>query len=106
MTSGFSWQNSISLCPASFHIPRPNLPVTLCVSSTHLYMSLSIHGWTLRVPLISATVNNAAMNFEVHVPFGISTSIFFPQIYTQEWTCQTTSLLSEWKLLMNRNFKF
>ena len=25
MTSAFSWQNSISLCPASFHIPRPNL---------------------------------------------------------------------------------
>ena len=28
MTSVFSWQNSIRLCPASFHIPRPNLPVT------------------------------------------------------------------------------
>ena len=28
MTSAFSWQNSISLSPASFHIPRPNLPVT------------------------------------------------------------------------------
>ena len=28
MTSAFSWQNSISLCPASFCIPRPNLPVT------------------------------------------------------------------------------
>ena len=27
-----SWQNSISLCPASFHIPRPNLPVTPGVS--------------------------------------------------------------------------
>ena len=27
MTSAFSWQNSISLCPASFHIPRLNLPV-------------------------------------------------------------------------------
>ena len=26
MTSVFSWQNSISLCPASFRIPRPNLP--------------------------------------------------------------------------------
>ena len=26
MTSAFSWQNSISLCPASFCIPRPNLP--------------------------------------------------------------------------------
>ena len=28
MTSAFSWQKSIILCPASFHIPRPNLPVT------------------------------------------------------------------------------
>ena len=28
----FSWQNSISLCPASFHTPRPNLPVTAGVS--------------------------------------------------------------------------
>ena len=27
-----SWQNSISLCPASFRIPRPNLPVTPGVS--------------------------------------------------------------------------
>ena len=32
MTTAFSWQNSISLCPASFHIPRPNLPVTPGVS--------------------------------------------------------------------------
>ena len=32
MTSVFSWQNSISLCPASFRIPRPNLPVTPGVS--------------------------------------------------------------------------
>ena len=28
MSSVFSWQNSISLCPASFRIPRPNLPST------------------------------------------------------------------------------
>ena len=28
MISAFSWQNSISLCPASFCIPRPNLAVT------------------------------------------------------------------------------
>ena len=27
MTSAFSWQNSIGLCPASFCTPRPNLPV-------------------------------------------------------------------------------
>ena len=32
MTSAFSWQNSISLCLASFCIPRPNLPVTPGVS--------------------------------------------------------------------------
>ena len=32
MTTVFSWQNSISLCPASFHIPRPNLPVAPGVS--------------------------------------------------------------------------
>ena len=32
MTSEFSWQNSINLCPASFHIPRPNLHVTPGVS--------------------------------------------------------------------------
>jgi len=28
MTSAFSWQNSISFCPASFCSPRLNLPVT------------------------------------------------------------------------------
>ena len=32
MTSAFSWQNSISLCPVSFRIPRPNLLVTTGVS--------------------------------------------------------------------------
>ena len=32
MTSAFSWQNSISLCPTSFRTPRPNLPVTPGVS--------------------------------------------------------------------------
>ena len=32
MTSAFSWQNSISFHPASFRIPRSNLPVTPGVS--------------------------------------------------------------------------
>ena len=32
MTSAFSWQNSISLCLASFCTPRQNLPVTPGVS--------------------------------------------------------------------------
>ena len=32
MTSAFSWQNSVSLCPTSFCTPRPNFPVTPGVS--------------------------------------------------------------------------
>ena len=32
MTIAFSWQNSVSLCPASVCTPRPNLPVTPSVS--------------------------------------------------------------------------
>ena len=32
MTIVFPWQNPISLCPASFRTPRPNLPVTPSVS--------------------------------------------------------------------------
>ena len=32
MTSAFSWQKAISLCLASFCIPRPNLPVTAGIS--------------------------------------------------------------------------
>ena len=32
MTIAFSWQNSISLCPASFCTPSPMLPVTLGIS--------------------------------------------------------------------------
>ena len=32
MSSAFSWQNCISLCPASFFTPRQNLSVTLGVS--------------------------------------------------------------------------
>ena len=32
MTSAFFWQNCVSLCPASFCTPRPNLPVTPGIS--------------------------------------------------------------------------
>ena len=41
MTSAFSWQNSISLCPASFRIPRPNLPVQLQVFRDFLLLHYS-----------------------------------------------------------------
>ena len=51
MTSTFSWQNSVSLCPASFHTPRPNLPVTPGVSlekamqPTLVVLPGKSHGW-------------------------------------------------------------
>ena len=32
MTNAFSWRNSVSLCPALFFTPRPNLPVTPGIS--------------------------------------------------------------------------
>ena len=41
MTSAFSWQNSISLCPTSFHIPRPNLAITPGVSWLPTFASQS-----------------------------------------------------------------
>ena len=41
MTSAFSWQNSVSLCPASFCTPRSNLPVTLCISWLPTFASQS-----------------------------------------------------------------
>ena len=55
MTSVFSWQNSISLCPASFCTPRPNLPATpgidfLLLDSSllelkgHLFLVLVLEG--------------------------------------------------------------
>ena len=51
MTTVFSWQNSISLCPTSFRIPRPNLPVTAGVSwrrqwhPTPVLLPGKSHGW-------------------------------------------------------------
>ena len=40
MTS-FSWQNFVSLCPASFCTPRPNLPVTPGISWLPNFLLLS-----------------------------------------------------------------
>ena len=42
MTSAFSWQNSVSLCPVSFCTPRPNLPVTPGVSCLPTFAFITI----------------------------------------------------------------
>ena len=56
MTSVFSWQNSASLYLASFCTPRPNLPVTSCISwlptfafqspmmKVHIFLELILEG--------------------------------------------------------------
>ena len=41
MTSVFSWQNSVNLCPASFCAPRPKLPVTPGISELPTFASQS-----------------------------------------------------------------
>ena len=47
MTSAFSWQSSISLCPASFRIPRPNLPGTPGVSEKAMAPHSSTLAWKI-----------------------------------------------------------
>ena len=42
MTRTFSWQNSVSLCPASFCTPRPNLPVAPGISFDFLLLHFAI----------------------------------------------------------------
>ena len=42
MTSAFSWQNSISLHPASFCTPRPNLPLSYSRCFLTSYFCISV----------------------------------------------------------------
>ena len=42
MTSAFSWQNSISLCPASFCIARPNFPVAAAAAAKSFQSCLTL----------------------------------------------------------------
>ena len=46
MTSAFSWQNSISLCPALFCTPRPNLPVQFNSVQSLSHVQLFVTPWT------------------------------------------------------------
>ena len=51
MTTAFSWQNSVSLCPDSFRTPRPELTVTTGVSwlPTFAFQSPILKGYLLGV---------------------------------------------------------
>ena len=67
MTSAFSWQNSISLCPASFGIPRPNLPVTPGVSLAFKKAFLTdIQTWCFQVRFYLDQESETKKNLKRH----------------------------------------
>ena len=45
MTSAFSWQNSISLCLASFCTPRPYLPITPAIQQQKACVPVKNQAW-------------------------------------------------------------
>ena len=50
MNSEFFWQNSITLCPASFCAPRPNLPATFIVHFQFSSVQSLSHVWLFVTP--------------------------------------------------------
>ena len=72
MISVFSWQNSISLCPASFCTPRPNLPVTpgniICIGNIKiLFLSSEEHFLFFPVLLITIFLSEKIYKHRLYV---------------------------------------
>ena len=91
MTSAFSWQNSISLCPASFCTPRPNLQVTPGASwlPTFAFQSpvmkrISFWGISSR-NLENILKNLSRASQETHSPYSIENSQNFRKWLTYFW---------------------
>ena len=80
MTSAFSGQNSFSLCPALFCIPRPHLPVTFHVLMK--YCSLQ-HRTLLPSPVTSTPITSHIHNrvlFSLWLCLCILAGVFSPLI--------------------------
>ena len=76
MTSAFFWQNSISLCPASFHTARPNLPVTPVVLTSYFcipvpYNENDIFFWVLILEGLVGLHRTVQLQFLQHTGQGI-----------------------------------
>ena len=80
MTSAFSWQNSVSLCPASFCIPRPNLPVTPGVSWLPTFAFQS--------PIMIGNSNFCLPLLTIH--FAFQTPNLIHSYHQFKWVHQTT----------------
>ena len=99
MTSAFSWQKSISLCPASFCTPKPNLPVTPGVSCKVKVKSLS-HVRLFATPWTVAYQVPPSMGFSRQecwsgLPFPSPGDLLDPGIEPGSPTLQADALPSE-----------
>ena len=70
MTSAIFWQNSISICPAAFCIPRPNLPaqfssVTQCI---WLYVTPWITACQASLSITSSQILLKLMSIKLVMP--------------------------------------
>ena len=80
MTSAFSWQNSISLYPASFCTPMPNFPVTPGISCLPTFAFLHTpvllpgksHGWRSLVGCSPWSRLESDMTERFHFHFPLS----------------------------------
>ena len=106
MTSAFSWQNSISLCPASFHTPRPN-----CLEDASVQFSRSVMYDSLWPPWIAACQASRAIIGSTNSSSGyiskenergyqryIHTPMFIVALFTRAkiWQQPKCPLMDEW----------
>ena len=80
MTSGFSWQNSISLCPASFHIPRPNLPVKILLTMPLPHLTFKNVCWNLHGKGLASMVSKLETGAYPSLLFQSKTNLL-PSVY-------------------------
>ena len=68
MNSVFFWQNSISLCPASFCAPRPNLPAIFIVHFQFSSVQSLSHVWLFVTPWTAARQVSLSITNSWHLP--------------------------------------
>ena len=87
MTSVFSWQNSVSLWPASFWTPRPNLPITPGSSWIHTCIPVPINEKDIFFVLI------------LQGPVGLHGTVQL-QLLQHYWSGHRLGLLWDWMVCL------
>ena len=89
MTSAFFWQNSISVCPASFCTPRPNLPVILGI--------FWLPTFAFQSPIMKRTSFFGVLVLEGLVGLHVSVELLLLQLY---WSGHSLGLLWYWMVCL------